>query len=116
MTTTTRADAQRRADEIRTFNSELERLQAESVLWLTSEQRDAISSHHASLLKSLSQSHDIDRDGRARQLSLGMRVASFLGALALAASVFFLFYQFWGHFGTATQVAVLVTASLLTFG
>jgi hypothetical protein len=41
-----------------------------------------------------------------------MRVASFLGALALAASVFFLFYQFWGHFGEAAQVAILLGAAL----
>ena len=29
-----------------------------------------------------------------------MKIASFLGALGLAASVFFLFYQFWGKFST----------------
>jgi uncharacterized membrane protein len=44
-----------------------------------------------------------------------MRAASFLGALALAASVFFLFYQFWGLFPAAVQVAVLLSASLGVF-
>jgi hypothetical protein len=52
----------------------------------------------------------------ARQLSLGMRVASFLGALALAASVFFLFYQFWGHFARPAQVAILLGAALGSLG
>jgi hypothetical protein len=45
-----------------------------------------------------------------------MRVASFLGALALAASVFFLFYQFWGHFGETAQVAILLGAALASLG
>jgi uncharacterized membrane protein len=115
MTATTRADAQRRADEIRTFNSELERLEADGALALSAEQKQAVAAHHTALLQSLSDSFDIDRDVRAKQLSLGMRVASFLGALALAASVFFLFYQFWGHFGTATQVSILIAAALASF-
>ena len=113
--TTTRADAQRRVDEIRTFNDELQRLEADGALTLTPEQKQAVTSHHADLLKSLSESFDIDRDSRAKQLSLGMRVASFLGALALAASVFFLFYQFWGRFGTVAQVFTLVVAALASF-
>jgi uncharacterized membrane protein len=41
-----------------------------------------------------------------------MKIASFLGALGLAASVFFLFYQFWGRFGTQTQVMILMAAPL----
>ena len=44
-----------------------------------------------------------------------MRVASFLGALALAASVFFLFYQFWGRFSTASQVSILILAAAGSF-
>lgn len=38
--------------------------------------------------------------------------AQLRGAIALAASVFFLFYQFWGYFPTAAQVGVLVGVSL----
>jgi uncharacterized membrane protein len=45
-----------------------------------------------------------------------MRVASFLGALALAASVFFLFYQFWGNFAETAQVTILMTAALGSLG
>lgn len=44
-----------------------------------------------------------------------MKTASFLGALALAASVFFLFHQFWGRFSTPLQVSILVGAALATF-
>jgi len=45
-----------------------------------------------------------------------MRVASFLGALALAASVFFLFYQFWGYLPETAQVALLVVSAFASFG
>jgi hypothetical protein len=41
-----------------------------------------------------------------------MRVTSFLGALALAASVFFLFYQFWGRFPETAQVVILILGAL----
>ena len=109
-----RTEAQRRADEVRIFRSELQRLQAEGVLRLDEAQRLSLDAHHDALLASLAADYDIDRDSQARQLSLGMRVASFLGALALAASVFFLFYQFWGRLGTAAQVFVLVAAPLAT--
>src|SRR5262245_28482448 len=111
-----RSDAQQRADEIRVFAGELVRLEQEGVLALTQAQRDAIAAHHRTLLARLAQDYDIDRDSRAKQLSWGMRIASFLGALALAASVFFLFHQFWGRFSTAVQVAVLIAAALGTLG
>ncbi|HBZ94043.1 MAG TPA: DUF2157 domain-containing protein, partial [Pseudomonas sp.] len=35
-----------------------------------------------------------------------------VGALALAAGLFFLFYQFWGLFDAGVQVAVLIGSSL----
>ncbi len=33
----------------------------------------------------------------------------------MAASVFFLFYQFWGRLGTASQVFILISLSLISF-
>ncbi|HEY7640390.1 MAG TPA: DUF2157 domain-containing protein [Steroidobacteraceae bacterium] len=109
-----RTAAQRRADEIRVFREELERLQAEHVLTLTDEQRQSVQQHHDALLGSYTATFDIDRDQQAQRLSLGMRVASFLGAVALAASVFFLFNQYWGLFPTWAQVTLLLVASLGT--
>lgn len=114
-TTPNRSDAQRRVDEIRMFRHELERLRREDVVSLTEAQERAVSHHHERLLSELAAAYDVDRDARAKQLSLGMRIASFLGALALAASVFFLFYQFWGIFPTAVQVTILIAAALLAF-
>ena len=115
MTDTSRIEAQQRADEIRIFRKELDRLETEGVLKLADAQRSAVNSHHEGLLAGFAQSFDIDRDVRSKQLSWGMRIASFLGALALAASVFFLFYQFWGRFTEAAQVAILIGAALSTF-
>jgi uncharacterized membrane protein len=112
MNTPLRSEAQQRADEIGAFRKELARLADEGVLRLDAGQQLAVEEHHAALLASFAGRFDIDRDLQARQLSLGMRVASFLGALALAASVFFLFYQFWGHFDESAQVAILLGAAL----
>ena len=112
MSTHLRSEAQRRADEIAIFRAEVARLEAEGVLRLDAAQQDAVRAHHAALLAGFAGRFDIDRDVQAKQLSLGMRVASFLGALALAASVFFLFYQFWGRFAETAQVAILVAAAL----
>ena len=113
---TSRTEAQQRADEMRVFGRELEQLERENVLVLTAAQRQAVDEHHSRLLAQYTEAYDIDRDVQAEQLSIGMRIASFLGALALAASVFFLFYQFWGRFSTIVQVATLMLAALGTFG
>lgn len=115
MTTSNRADAQQRADEIRVFNLEFQRLEREGVLKLDVTQHSAVDAYHGALLAQYAKAFDIDRDSQAKQLSLGMRVASFLGALALAASVFFLFYQFWGWFSPMVQVGILIAAALATF-
>ena len=115
MNSPSRTEAQQRADEIRVFQRELERLKGEGVLLLTETQRNALAEHHNRLLVHYTQAYDIDRDVHAKQLSLGMRIASFLGALALAASVFFLFYQFWGRLSTGAQVATLILVALGTF-
>lgn len=111
MNEVSRSEAQRRADEIRVFREELARLRTEQVLSLTDEQQQAVSEHHEALLRTYAATFDIDRDQRSQRLSLGMRVASFLGALALAASVFFLCSQYWGLLPTPVQVTLLLAAS-----
>jgi uncharacterized membrane protein len=116
MSASSRSEAQQRADEIRTFQAELERLEREGVLVLGDDQRRAVAEHQRALLAQYARAFDIDRDAQSRQLSIGMRVASFLGALALAASVFFLFYQFWGLFPATAQVGILLVAAFGTFG
>ncbi|MBL8375263.1 DUF2157 domain-containing protein [Accumulibacter sp.] len=111
-----RRQAQQRADEILAFQAELARLEAAEVLVLDETQRQSLADYHQALLATYASAYDIDRDHRASQISLGMRVASFLGALALAASAFFLFYQFWGRFSEAAQVAILIISALGSLG
>jgi uncharacterized membrane protein len=116
MSVPSRHEAQQRADQIRVFRSELAQLEDEGVFALSAEQRQRMDEHHRRLLGQYAQQFDIDRDQRASQLSLGMRIASLFGALALSASVFFLFYQFWGWLSTVSQVLILVAAPLLMLG
>jgi uncharacterized membrane protein len=112
MTAHSKSEAQQRADDIKAFHTELARLEAERVLTLSDAQRVKVQGHHDALLAEWARSFDIDRDGRGKQLSLGMRIASFFGALALAASVFFLFRRYWGLFPSSLKVVLLIGASL----
>ncbi len=111
-----RQAAQQRTDQIHAFTRELAQLEADAVLALPEAQRARLAAHHQALLADYARLFDVDHDSQARRLSLGMRISSLFGALALAASVFFLFYQFWGHFSETVQVAILATASLATLG
>jgi len=106
--------AQQRADQIQAFNAELKSLKDDDVLELGDDQRSAITRYHEGVLEALTSQFDIDTNIKQKQLSLGMKIASFAGALALAASIFFLFYQFWGYLSTPVQVSILITAPLLT--
>ena len=115
MTPLSRTEAQQRADAIEVFRRELDRLEHEDVLALTDAQRQAVAEHHRALLATYGESFDIDRNAGAKQLSLAMRIASFLGALALSTSVFLLFYQFWGRLATPAQVGILLVAAVAMF-
>ncbi|MBL8469752.1 DUF2157 domain-containing protein [Methyloversatilis discipulorum] len=106
-----RTDAQQRADDIHAFRREQARLVADG---MATADAAAIRAHHDALLARFAARPDVDTTQRARQLTLGLRIASFLGALALAASVFFLFRQYWPLFPEAVQVIVLAGASLGT--
>ena len=108
-----KADAQRRADQIGYFQAELKMIEQENIVSLQESQRSAIAGYHENLIAQLSSNFDIDSNKREKQLSLGMKIASFLGALGLAVSVFFLFYQFWGRFSTSIQVFILIVAPLI---
>lgn len=106
--------AQQRADQIQAFNAEIKCLKSDDVFEFDDDQRSAISRYHATVLDTLTSQFDIDTNVRQKQLSSGMKIASFIGALALAASIFFLFYQFWGYLNTPVQVSILIAAPLLT--
>ncbi|HSX71617.1 MAG TPA: DUF2157 domain-containing protein [Pseudomonas sp.] len=108
----TRDQAQQRADDIQAFRREAKRLRAEGSLNPGDEIFARIAAHHDQVLAQYRASFDIDHDSQTKRLSLSMRVVSLLGALALAASLLFFFYQFWGLFGEALQVGILIGFSL----
>jgi hypothetical protein len=66
MTTSSRTEAQQRADEIRVFRNELGRLEGEHVLALTEAQHRAVADYQGGLLAQYAQAFDIDRDVRAK--------------------------------------------------
>jgi uncharacterized membrane protein len=115
MTALSRHEAQSRTDDIRVFRRELAALERAGAVSLDATQRQQLETYHQRLLDQFAQAFDIDRDTQSKQLSLGMRIASFLGALALAASVFYFFYQFWGLLGTVEQVSLLIGAAFGSF-
>ena len=106
----TREDAQKRADRVRAFRDEIQELEREGVAVLPDDLRGRIRAHHDALLERLAGRFDVDRTDSEKQLSQGMRIASFLGAVALSFAVFFFFYRFWGAIPTAAQVALLLAA------
>jgi hypothetical protein len=94
-----------RLEQVRAFKAELIQLAEEGIV-LDEGTLDRIRAHHGALLA----------DVPDERLSLGMRLASFVGAVALSAAVFFLFYRFWGALGVPAQVGILVAGPLLLVG
>jgi uncharacterized membrane protein len=110
---TSRQDAQRRVDRIQAFREELSDLEREQVLHLSTDDRARVFAHQAALIAALSREFDVDVAAAQRQLSIGMRLASAFGALALGVSVFLFFYHFWVDLTTSVQVAILLVAPLV---
>lgn len=111
----TQSDAQNRVEQIHAFEQELVELENDGVISLAQDQTDQLKSYHQQLLKKLSNTFDVDISTQAKQLTLGMKIASLLGALAMAISFFFLFYQFWGYIDTTVQVGILIAAPISLF-
>ena len=70
--------AQQRADQVQAFYDEVKQLEADEVLQLDQDQRQSIAHYHEGLLKSLTEKFDIDTSTRQKQLSTGMKLASFI--------------------------------------
>lgn len=109
----TRQEAQARARQVEAFARELGELEREGVLSLGAADRLRVEEYHAGLLGELADRFDVDRGEGQSQMSLGMRVASLLGALTLSAGVVLFFYRVWGLLGTPAQAAVLAGVPLL---
>jgi len=108
---------QQRADRMRTFQRELEELEREKVLELTPEQRERLDAHIARTMADLASKFDVDTTDSQRQISLGMKIASALGGIALCAAVILFLARYMGYWPTPLQVGVLVAIPiLLTMG
>lgn len=104
----TKEQAQRRADQVGAFTRELAEVERAGVLALAAEQRERLRAYHDDILDRFGRLFDVDRSDAQKSVSLGMRLASFIGAAALSAAVFLFFYRFWGALSTMVQVAILV--------
>lgn len=82
---TTRKDAQRRVDRIQAFREELAEPERDHVLVLSSEDRARVETHQDAIVARFAHEYDVDVQAGQRQLSIGMRLASAFGALALSA-------------------------------
>jgi hypothetical protein len=111
--TDARQDAQRRADQIAAFARELAQLERAGIVALAPAERTSIERYHADLLASMARQFDIDRTESQRQMALGMRVASLVGAVTLSAGIVLFFYRFWGLLTTPAQVAALVATPIV---
>lgn len=112
LSTGARQDAQRRADQIAAFGRELVELERDGVLALAAADRVRVERHHADLLATLARQFDVDRTEGQRQMTLGMRAASLIGAVTLSAGIVLFFYRFWGLLTTPLQVAALVATPI----
>jgi serine/threonine protein kinase len=106
--------AQQRADRIAAFRAEISELKRAGLLQISEEDLRAVDGHHDRVLSNLVQCFNVDVSERGKQLSLGMRAVSFLGAFALAASVYYFFYQTWGIISTPLQIVILGGAPVAT--
>ena len=110
-----RREAQERADRLRIFRQELQELERRQILILTDEQRTSVEPFLDQALLDLARLYDIDTSESQKRLSLGMRIVSALGGLALCAAVFLFFYRYWGSIPTPVQVVILIATPLMYF-
>jgi hypothetical protein len=107
---TDRQSAQSRLDRIGAFTAELHALEQGGIITLDAEQRRRLTEYHGGLSAALTARFDVDVNAGQRQMTIGMRIASLIGAIALCAAIVLFFYRIWGWLATAQQVAILIAA------
>lgn len=106
-------DAQRRVDQIRAFRAELAALGAANASPLSADQEAALAAYHDRLLAELARRYDVDASERAGQLSRGMRLLSFFGAVTLTAAIYSLVSHYWARLDVPMQAALLAAFPLM---
>jgi hypothetical protein len=108
-----RTDAQRRVNQILAFKAELAALKAAGQSPLTREQESELADYHDRVIRRLAAEFDIDASETAGQLSRGMRLVSFFGAIALTAAIYSLVERFWGRLELREQTFLLTLFPLM---
>jgi len=104
---------QARADQIRAFQAELQQLEGEGIAVLEESNRARVHGHHTELLARLAADADVDTSESMHQLSLGLRLATMLGTVALSVATVLFVLRFWGHLPTAAQLGLAMAAPLV---
>jgi len=102
-----RLSAQQRVHRILAFRDECAALRAEGRLPFSEPDLAAVARHHDAIIADLAARYDVDATEAAGRLSSGLRVAAFLGAVALTASAYAAVSRVWGAMDGASQVLLL---------
>lgn len=98
---------QQRVADIAAFREELARLEREGIAAFDAETAGRVHGYHDRVLASLTADTTIDATPAAAQLSLGMRIATFLGAGALSAAYGFFVASVWGTLEMRPQLLLV---------
>ncbi|MFN8646511.1 MAG: DUF2157 domain-containing protein [Gemmatimonadales bacterium] len=110
------SEPQQRVAAILAFREELARLEAGGIATLDDAAKARIRAHHDEVLSALAASGEVDLSARAARLSIGMRVATLLGTIALSAAYAFFVSAHWGQLGEAAQLALVILPPILLVG
>lgn len=109
-------EAQERVRQILAFRAELAALHRDGVIAPGVTVLQDAADYHDDLLEKFSAAYDTDRSLSEHQLSWGLRIASTLGAIALALGVFLFFDYYWDRVPTLLQVGLVTIAPILGWG
>lgn len=106
-----------RARRILAFREEVAALEAEGVVTRDAELLTNVRVHHDAMLADISAREEVDFTRSEARLSTGMRIATVLGAAALAAAWGFFVVSAWDDLGRSGRLAlVIIPPILLTIG
>ncbi len=106
--------AQALINQISAFREELARLKKLKDFSLPQETEKTILANQDEIIHEMQKRFLVDVNVSEARLSLGIRVASALGAIALSLAVYFLFSEFWDKFPTAFRAGIATTAPILS--
>ncbi|HWA57705.1 MAG TPA: hypothetical protein VG692_10645, partial [Gemmatimonadales bacterium] len=104
---------QSRVNEIHAFQAELERLTAEGLVALDAGTLARIQARHDAELGRLARISNVDLTPAAARLSLGMKIATLLGTIALSTAYALFVGDHWGRLGVALQILLVIVPTLL---